>query len=159
MAQQALWGAPATNCLQMPIYASADVDQTSNLVLTERLMPLGIFGPVTLRTKRGTVTFLAGLVTIPLTCASVWSLLSAGPRDQPSEGSQPSSPTSGPQRALSSPFPSLCPEGTKGAAVRERLWRGLGQALQGQRWLQHWQEHGQHCAPRGGGAAVAGQTS
>ena len=47
-------------------------------------MPWGLFGPVSLKTKRGTrITFVAGFVTLPLTALSLWSLLRGAPEPRP----------------------------------------------------------------------------
>lgn len=38
-------------------------------------MVWGVFGPVQFKTKRGTrVTFVAGFITLPLTCYSIYKL-------------------------------------------------------------------------------------
>ncbi len=47
-------------------------------------MVWGIFGPVQFKTKRGTrVTFVAGFITLPLTCYSIYKLLQLKDREHP----------------------------------------------------------------------------
>lgn len=49
----------------------------SSALCGDYMAPFGFFGPVTFQTRKGTrVTFVAGLVTIPLTAFSVYQLLS-----------------------------------------------------------------------------------
>ncbi len=105
---------------------------TLHLGCRSTLMPLGFFGPVTFRTKRGTVTFFAGFITVPLTCASIWSLLGAGRREQPSEGSSP--PAEVDLRALAKQlFPNLWPGQFQGCSFEARPVEraGLGTAEAG----------------------------
>lgn len=46
----------------------------------------GIFGPVSVKTKRGTrVTFFAAWLTLPLTAVSLWTLLHGEPRKPPQQ--------------------------------------------------------------------------
>ena len=43
-------------------------------------MPFGIFGPITIQTKRGIrVTFVAGAITLPLTAWSLYQLFGSSP--------------------------------------------------------------------------------
>lgn len=43
----------------------------------------GLFGPVSVKTKRGTrITFVAGFITLPLTALSLWSLFHGGNQQQ-----------------------------------------------------------------------------
>ena len=43
----------------------------------------GLFGPVSVKTKRGTrVTFVAGFITLPLTAISLWSLFHGSDQQQ-----------------------------------------------------------------------------
>lgn len=62
-------------------------------------MPFGLFGPIHLRTKRGTrVTFFAGFITLPLTAWSLWQIFGSSiPQHYPDQGQKelPHQPTDG----------------------------------------------------------------
>lgn len=53
----------------------------------------GIFGPVSVKTKRGSrVTFFAAWLTLPLTAVSLWTLLHGEPRKPAQQQQQRSLP-------------------------------------------------------------------
>ena len=78
--------------VRLDIVSSAQVLSTqfplASSVSDLGFMPFGLFGPVTLRTRRGSITFVAGFVTVPLAAFSLWQLTRPAP--SPANAQQPS---------------------------------------------------------------------